>query len=222
MKRVLILLTLLSSHTLSAIEIDLGLGYTWTEKPPNTLWYQEEFAHNIKSNDTNYQIGLRFKPWDNIYLTTGYKYLGKFGVSSDFIANDNTYYEWQKGGKAPPLSHLTGSGKAHGLYFKGEYHFKHVFLTGGLWAHKTEWAVSSPSEMRMYRHGAKKGQMHGPYNIQHKPDEKIVYSWIAGVGVKLGDNFSVLAEIWDIENSTNDYPSTYQGNAKVITVLYTL
>ena len=221
MKYLLTLLILLNCHTLSAIEIDLGLGYTWTEKPPNNLWWQKEFDHKIKSESENYQIGLRFNPADNIYLTAGYKYLGKFSVDADFIANDYTYYEWQKGGKAPPASHLTGKGKAHGIYFKGEYHFKHLFLTGGLWAHKTEWSVSSPAEMRMWRYGAKKGVVHGPYNIQHKPDEKVAYSWIAGVGVKYG-KVSILAEIWDIENSTNDYPSTYQGNAQVITVLYTL
>ena len=74
----------------------------------------------------------------------------------------------------------------------------------------------------MWCHGPNKGQIHGPYNIQHKPDVKVVYSWIAGIGVKLGDNFSVLAEIWDIENSTGDYPSTFQGNAPTLTVLYTL
>jgi len=219
MKCILILLILLTGSA-QAIEVDLGIGYTWTEKPPNTLWYQEEFDHSIDSESTNYQIGLRFSPYQNIYLTTGYKHLGKLSVSSDFIANDYTYYEWQKGGKAPPLSHLTGSGKAHGIYFKAEYHFKHVFFTGGGWAHETEWRVKSPHEWKMYRRGPNKGEIHGPYNIQHEGDTKISVSWIVGIGIKY-NRVSILAEIWDTEENKGVY-STFSGNSKVITLLYTL
>jgi len=219
----LIFIALLGSNTqaldFELPEVQIGVGYTWTEKPQNGLWHQQEFDNTIDNESVNYQIGLRFNPWENIYLTTGYKYLGKFGVSADFIANDTTYHEWQNGGKAPPLSHLTGSGKAHGIYFKGEYHFKYLFLTYGVWEHKSEWSVSSPEEWKMRRHGPNKGQIHGPYNIQHKNKSKSSSSWIAGIGVKLGDNFSVLAEIWDTENG-GDVPSTYMGKSKVITLLY--
>jgi len=220
MRYLILLLTLLNCHTLSAIELDLGIGYTWTEKPINGLWYHEELPHTLDNESPNYQIGLRFNPYQNIYLTTGYKYLGKFGVDADIIANDDTYAEWRKGGKAPPPSHLTGSGKAHGIYFKGEYHFKHVFITGGWWAHKTEWDVSSPAEMRMRRHGANKGEIHGPYNIQHKGEDNVSISWIAGVGVKYG-KVSILAEIWDTEDSSGIYP-IYTGYSQVITLMYTL
>jgi len=217
MKYVIILAMLLASNT-QALEIDLGLGYTWTEKPPNTLWYQEEFDHDIKSNDTNYQIGLRFNPWDNIYLTAGYKYLGKFTVSSDFIANDDVYYSWQAGGVRPKLSHLTGSGTVQGMYFKGEYHFSSgFFLTGGWWAHKAEWSVISPEEYGLNA----KGETYGPYVMQHENNAGYTISWIAGAGYKYGQ-WSVLAEIWDIENGgEKSLPSTYIGNSQVVTLLYT-
>jgi len=174
MKYLMMLLVLLSSHT-QALEIDLGVGYTWTEKPPNTLWYQKEFKHSIDSDSPNYQIGLRFKPWDNIYVTTGYKYLGKFSIESDFIGggdDDASYHAWRKGADRPPLSHLKGSGKAYGLYLKGEYHFERFFLTGGVWAHKTEWEVISKNSYIMYCCGPKKGQVDpNPRDYHHKGEE---------------------------------------------------
>lgn len=220
MKYVFILAMLLASNT-QALEIDLGVGRTFTDKPANGLWYQKEFEHSIDQDSTNYQIGLRFHPWDNIYVTTGYKYLGKFSISADFIANDTTYAEWQKGGKAPPVSNLTGSGKAHGLYAKLEYHFQQspFFVTGGWWAHKSEWKVRSPAEMRMRRYGAKKGQIHGPYDITHEDKSGLSVSWIIGAGVKFG-RVSILAEIWDTTSDT-EYPATYLGESQVITLLYT-
>jgi len=216
---VLIFIALLAANT-QAAEIDFGLNYTMTEKPPNNVWYQQEFNHSIKSNDTGYQIGLRFNPWDNIYLTTGYKYLGEFDVSADFIAVDRVYYNWQKGGDAPPLSHLTGTGEVKGIYFKSEYHFSTgFFVTGGAWLHEADWHVSSPEEYRLKRFNPNKGSVNAPINKQHEANAKPAWSWIAGIGYKY-KNVSVMAEIWDIERG-GDYPTTSQGNAEVITLTYT-
>jgi len=215
----LILIALLGANT-QAVELDLGLGYTWTKKPPSGLWYQKEFDHTLKNNDVNYQIGLRFNPWDNIYFTTGYKYLGEFTVSADFIAVDRVYHNWQNGGKAPPLSHLTGKGKIQGLYAKGEYHFSSgLFLTWGGWAHKAEWSVSSPKEYRVIRYGDYKGEIAEPISKQHDANVGVRWTWIYGIGYKY-KQWSLLAEIWDIERS-GDYPTIYQGEAEVITLLYT-
>lgn len=223
MKYLITLLILLNAHTLYAIEIDLGLGYTFTEKPPNTLWYQEEFKHSIDSNSPNYQIGLRFNPWNNIYVTTGYKYLGKFSIEADHIAggdNDAAYHAWRKGADRPPLSHLKGSGKAHGVYLKAEYHFEHIFFTGGVWGHKTEWEVSAPNSYILYCCGPLKGQVDpNPRDYYHKGADNISYSYIYGVGVKFG-RVSILAEIWDTKDGSGIYP-IYTGNAHVFTVLYT-
>ena len=204
----------------NAVDIDLGVHYVKTESPPNNMWYQEEFKHSIKSDDIGYQIGLRFKPYQNIHITTGYKYLGEFSVSSDFIGDDRAYYQWRDTKQwEPALSHLTGKGKAHGIYIKGEYHFKHVFLTLGRWFHKAEWDVSSPAEQRVHIDGPNIGQVHSVVNYQHHNEAQGAWGTIAGIGVKCGQ-FSVLAEIWDIDNK-GTYPTTYLGESQVITLLYT-
>jgi len=214
----LIFIALLTGHT-QALEIDVGVHYVKTQKPNNTLWFQEEFDHYIDRDDVGYQIGLRFNPADNIYVTTGYKYLGEFSVSADFIANDDNYFDWQDGKPAPPLSHLTGKGKAHGIYLKGEYHFKHIFFTGGAWAHKSEWKVRSPEEWDMRRSGPNKGEVIGPFDKTHEARGDTSVSWIAGAGVKFG-SVSILAEIWDTTGK-GEIPATYLGKSQVITLFYT-
>jgi len=220
MRYAIILLMALSNYS-QAWEIDLGLGYTWTEKPRNGLWYQEEFEHSIDSNSVNYQLGLRFKPWDNIYITTGYKHLGDFSVEADFIGNDKVYANYLAGEESGPISHLSGEGEAYGVYLKGEYHFTRypVFVTAGGWVHKSEWDVESPAEMRMHPDGPRKGEIHGPYNIPHHNNAKPVLGYIYGIGIKQGD-FSLSLEIWQTNND-GDYPSTFKGDSKVLTLVWT-
>ena len=123
------LASLLYLDSVEGSEIEIGLHYVKTEKPHNGLWYQEEFDHSIDRTDLGYQIGLRWK-YDKIHLSTGYKYLGEFSVDAEYIANDDNYYDWQDGLLDAPTSNLKAKGKAHGIYFKGEYHFESFYLVG--------------------------------------------------------------------------------------------
>ena len=56
----LIFIALLASQA-QAIEIDLGIGYTWAEKPQPGLWQQQEFDNTIDNESVNYQIKLLFE-----------------------------------------------------------------------------------------------------------------------------------------------------------------
>jgi len=215
----LILLAALLINQAYAVEIDLGVHYVKTEKPNNMVWFQEEFSNDINRTDTGYSIGLRFNPWDNIYLTTGYKYLGEFSVDADFIGSDDNYLNWRdKGAEAPPVSRLYAKGKSHGIYFKGEYHFKHFFLTGGTWYHKSEWESHAPELYFIVTEGDLSGEVYGPINVYLKNDDSGTFGYIAGVGVKI-DQLSVTLEVWDTATG-GDIPASYLGGSKVLGLIW--
>ncbi len=227
MKYVFILLILLNAHTLNAIELDLGVGYTHTKKPANGLWWQDPFENDMQTDSPSGHIGLRFNTTDNINILVGLKYLGKFKTYAKASASDRNYADWQEG-KAEiwPLSTWKGEGKAYGLYGLIEYEFKYFHITAGYWVHKVTWEMTVPD----WRCAAIEvnGECGGSpaHTYYSEPKYKKVHQksiwelgYIYGIGKKFG-NVSIDLEVWDIKAGEGPYPPTFSGPSKNLSITY--
>lgn len=211
MKYILILSLLLTSLTASAVELDIGIGYTRTAMPANGLWYQKEFKHSIDRDSPSAHIGLRFQATDNINLIIGYKYLGEFSSDAMASSSDHNYYAFQRGEEDIwPLARWEGKGNVQGIYGTGEYNFKHFFVTAGFFYHSSTWKMeitnwrcdSRPASCEEAYEGAPYSDPM-PLTVRGGDDYNLGYTF--GIGKKIG-SFSVAYENIDIRRGEGMFP----------------
>ena len=222
----IIFIALLTGNT-QALEIDLGLGYTWAEKPQDGRWHQEAFENDMQTDSPSGHIGLRFNTTEKLKILVGIKYLGKFKTYAKASASDRNYHDWQEG-KVDiwPMSTWKGNGKAYGLYIIPEYNFKHFHVKFGAWIHKATWDMEIPD----WRCGAIEDNGECGGSIAHtyysKPKYRKVHQksiwelgYIYGIGKKFG-NVSIDLEVWDIKAGEGPYPPTFSGPSKNLSITY--
>jgi len=225
MKYIIILALFLACHTTSAIDLDVGIGYTMTKDPKNGYWYQKGFDNSIDSDSPSAHIGLRFHTTDNLDLIIGYKYIGEFSSDAMASSSDLNYKEWQNGeAEIWPLARWEGAGKVHGLYGTAEYNFKHFFVTAGGFYHVSTWKMKITDwrcATRNNRCTADYSQAtYGePINKTVKAEEKYQLGYTFGIGKKFGP-VSVAYETTSIKRA-GKYAPIYAGRAHTISLTHT-
>jgi len=225
MKYLFILAMLLAGNT-QAREIDLGLGYTWTETPHNGRWHQDPFKKDIKSNSPSWHVGLRFNVYENIEILAGYKYLGSFSSNALASSSDINYRQWQDGtAEIWPLTTWKGKGEADGFYLLAQYNFKHFHIKAGRWIHRSTWSVDIP-DWRCATKDGRKCVADYPYANYSAPKSKTVEaeeSYVAknvfGIGKRFGP-ISIDYEIWVTDSDSDKYPSAYKGDSQNLSITY--
>lgn len=73
-----------------AIDFEFGIGNTTFSKPPNTIWYQQEFHHTFDLNSGSYSIGVSDYLTQSMRWRVAYTRLGN--VSSNAQATSDAIY----------------------------------------------------------------------------------------------------------------------------------
>jgi len=219
----MMLVILLSSHTLYAIE--LGIGYTMTAKPKNGYWWQDGLKNDINRGSPSAHIGFRFHATDKLDVIIGYKYLGEFSSDAMASSSDINYAEWQKGeADIWPLARWVGKGKVHGFYGTAEYNFKHFFIIAGGFYHVSTWEMKITDWRCATRDNScvadyPQATYGEPVNITVNAEEEYQLGLTFGIGKKFGA-YSVSYEATQIERK-GDFPPIYASTSHNISVSHT-
>jgi len=220
-----ILLVCLLSSPVMAADLDVGIGYTKTEKPHDGFWFQEPFPHKIDRDSPSFHVGVRFKPFKNIRILSGVKYLGAFSTDAQASGSDANYYSYKDGeSEIWPLSNFKGEGKAYGLYLKGQYDFRYFHVTAGYWLHKATWKVEIPdwrcatNTLGDCTYDYEGATYSDPQNLNVDNHSDYELGFIYGIGKVIGP-FSLDFEILDTKSS-GTYGAAYKGASQNISITY--
>ena len=196
----------------TAVELDVGIGYTLSHDWHDGIWMDDLYKHKIHQQSGSYYVGLRFNPRPNVYLTAGYQHLGTFSSDALATASDANYAAVRAGTEEPwPLSRWRGKGKVDGLKFMGEYHKDNWFISAGVFAHESNWKMII-DEFRSSRDGES-------YQLTVRADTEVEYGRVFGFGYKK-DNWSVSYEITEVKSRAQFYAG-YRGDAQGLNFRYT-
>ena len=201
----LILMIALGSIQSFSLELEIGVGVSQHDKPPNGLWYQEEFDHKINNTSPTFNIGVKHKNW-----TLGYKYLGKFSSTALASASDENYLNWQQGTEEIwPLSTFNGKGKVDGIYLNYRHYVGNFFVVGGVWYHRVKWKVSIPDWIP--------SREAEPLLLEVSENVKGV-KFTYGLGYTR-KRWSISYEIWDVKTGST-FPATFGGDTQNLNISY--
>ena len=217
MKHLLLLFLLIPSLSF-AFQPEISLGYSSFQKPSNGLWYQEGLPYKLNLTSGSIGLGLKLDLGERLKLHLGYKYLGSISSDAQASASDANYAAWKAGTATLwPTSHFTGKGDLQGIYSLASYDWTHLYITGGVWVHRSSWTETIPD----WRYDVNNtGTPSAPQYLQVKCNSKPRIDPVGGLGYKLTKNLSIEYTIWKARN-TAQYPLASGNYIQNLGLIYT-
>ncbi|MFA5897795.1 MAG: hypothetical protein WC829_01650 [Hyphomicrobium sp.] len=126
MKFILAAILAFPTLTAHAAQIEVGAGVAQAQTT-NGLWYQNGFAHSLKTRAPAFMVGLTGAISPHIGWHIDAVDLGRYSVNSWDTPNDANYSGHGYRGNALPLANYIGSGSVYGIAATLEAH------TSGAW-----------------------------------------------------------------------------------------
>lgn len=199
-----------------AMDGEISVGETHFAHPPDGLWYQQPFPHDIQLNSPSIALGISDYVSDGIRYHAGYRYLGRVTSNAQAVASDALYAKYgASAGNHIAMATWIGQGNVNMLYATlapeyrvGDWTFA---VEGGFTAYRSTW----DEQVVNYQTTS-----NGPYQtstLRHRPIIETGRTYGASIKYK---QIEVVYSLFDITTTGDGYPSAYVGMAQNISVRY--